>query len=69
MSIEIQKAMSAAWEYDHKEVAERGRLDDAYEMGFLAAWNNCQKKVDEMQDAMMAMSDSLGILANEGMSS
>ena len=38
MSIEIQKAMSSAWEYDHKEVASRGRLDDAYELGFIAAW-------------------------------
>lgn len=36
---EIQKAMFSAWEYDHKEVVSRGRLDDAYELGFIAAWH------------------------------
>lgn len=38
MSIELQKAMSAAWEKDSATAVQRGRVDDAYELGFIAAW-------------------------------
>jgi hypothetical protein len=38
MSIELQKALSAAWENDRALAVYRGRVDDAYELGFIAAW-------------------------------
>ena len=60
MLIEIQKAMSAAWEYDHKEVVSRGRLDNAYELGFIAAWQargygiSQQQKETKMENAHLS---------------
>ena len=48
MTIEIQKAMSAAWEQDRATAVYRGRVDDAYELGFIAAWRARSKQMPDI---------------------
>jgi hypothetical protein len=50
MSIEIQKAMSSAWEKDRNTAVSRGRVDDAYELGFIAGYaGGIQTRKDNLQ--------------------
>lgn len=40
---------------------------DTWELyrGWQACWEDMEKKIEDMENSMMAMSDSLGVLANE----
>lgn len=57
MSIELQKAMSEAWEKDRSTAVSRGRVDDAYELGFIAAWRTSNSKAPmvDLETAVVAL--------------